>query len=76
MTLGEELRSKYALTSFKAKGSCMPLLAMNEALEAAAQIAEQEGSPVAASRIRSLKWIDIRLTPASVHGIMPITRPA
>jgi hypothetical protein len=56
MTLAEELRRKYALTSLKAKGARLALLAINEALEAATQIADQENSPVVASRIRSLKW--------------------
>jgi hypothetical protein len=31
---------------------------MNEALEAAAEFADPEYSPVAASRIRSLKWME------------------
>ncbi len=45
MTLAEELRSKYALTSLKAKGSSLALLAINEALQAAAEIADQEHVP-------------------------------
>ena len=44
MTLPEELRSKSALTSFRARSTSMALLAINEALEAAAEIADQEGS--------------------------------
>ena len=40
MTLGEELSRKYALTSFKAKGASLVMLAINEALEAAAEIAD------------------------------------
>ncbi len=56
MSLGEELRRKYALTSLKAKGAHLVLLAINEALEAAAQVADQENAPVVASRIRSVKW--------------------
>ena len=55
MTLGEELCRKYALTSLKGSGS-FPLMAINEALEAAAQIADQEEAPRVANRIRSLKW--------------------
>jgi hypothetical protein len=66
MTLGEELRCKYALTSLKARGSSLALLAINEALGAAAEVADQEHSPVAASRIRSLKWGHQALVPASV----------
>ena len=58
MTLGDELRRKYGLTSFKARGECLTLVAINEALEFAAEIADQEHSPIVANRIRSLKWID------------------
>ena len=58
MTLGEELRRKYGLTSFKARSECLTLLAINEALESAAEIADQEHSPIVANRIRTLKWID------------------
>ena len=58
MILGEELRRKYALTSLKANGKRLTLLAINEALEVAADIADQEKSPAAASRIRSLKWVE------------------
>ena len=75
MTLGEELRRKYALTSLKAKGTTLALLAINEALEIAAEIADQEKSPVAASRIRSLKWSDNSIAAASVREIVPLTRP-
>ena len=66
MTLAEELRRKYALTSLKAKGSSLALLAINEALQAAAEIADQEHSPLAASRIRSLKWTDQALATMSI----------
>jgi hypothetical protein len=59
MSLAEELRDKYALTSLKIDGSRFPLLAINEALEAAAQIAEQARDPNAAKRIRSLKWTPV-----------------
>ena len=55
MTLGEELCRKYALTSLKGSGS-FPLMAINEALEAAAQITDEEGAPSVAARIRSVKW--------------------
>jgi hypothetical protein len=68
MTLAEELYRKYALTSFKAKGTSLPILAINEALETAAGIADQEGSSIAASRIRSLKWIDRGIVPSTVAG--------
>ncbi len=50
MTLGEDLCRKYALTSFKIGGGSLVLLAINEAFEAAAVIAEEQkatgcGSP-------------------------------
>ena len=50
MTLGEDLCRKYALTSFKIGGGSLVLLAVNEAFEAAAVIAEEQkatgcGSP-------------------------------
>ena len=66
MTLGEELSRKYALTSLKPKGSSVCVLAINEALEAAAEIAEREHAPVAASRIRRLKWADHAIGPAAL----------
>ena len=56
MTLGEELRRKYALTSLKSQRDCLPLLAINEALEAAAEIAEQGNAVEVATSIRKLKW--------------------
>jgi hypothetical protein len=56
MTLGEELRRKYALTSFRARGEALALLAINDALEAAAVIADEEHCPGIAARIRALKW--------------------
>ena len=74
MTLAEELRCKYALTSLKAKGSSLALLAINEALQAAAEIADQEHAPIAASRIRSLKWTDQALTPASIPTAVPLRK--
>jgi len=72
MTLGEQIRNKYALTSLRAKGAPSVLLAINEVLEVAAAIADQETSPAAASRIRSLKWVDLAgIMPAPVrHGIL------
>lgn len=76
MTLGEELRTKYALTSLKSKGALLVLLAISDALEAAAEVAEQENSPIAASRIRSLKWADRAITPATTNVTMTRTRTA
>ena len=64
MTLGEDLRKKYALTSLKPGGNCLALMAINEALEAAAQIADQENAADVASRIRSLKWADVQINSA------------
>jgi len=73
--LAEELRRKYALTSLKAKGSSLALLAINEALQAAAEIADQEHSPIAASRIRSLKWTDqAALTAMSIPTAVPLRK--
>ncbi len=64
MTLGEDLCRNYALTSLKRGGCSLALLAINEALEAAAQIADQEEDCKVANRIRSLKWVgDKRLPP-------------
>jgi len=76
MTLGEELRRKYALTSLKPKGEPLALLAINETLEAAAEIAEQEHAPMIAARIRSLKWIDNAIAPGSICGIPSLSKPA
>ena len=56
VTLAENLRTKYGLTSLKAGGSCLPLTAINEALEAAAQIADRSHAPEIANQIRALKW--------------------
>lgn len=67
MTLGEDLCKKYALTSLKA-GNSLTLMAINEALEAAAEIAEQEKAPNVAARIRSLKW-ESKKTAASVQDV-------
>ena len=57
MTLAEDLRTKYGLTSLKIGGNCLPLTAINEALERAAQSADRCGAPAAANQIRSLKWM-------------------
>ena len=76
MTLGEELSRKYALTSFKAKGASLVMLAINEALEAAAKIADQEHSSLAASRIRSLKWADNAIAPVPIDEVAPFTKAA
>ena len=76
MTLGEELRTKYGLTSVKGKAASLALLAISEALEAAAEIAEQEHSPMAAARIRSLKWSDRAVTPMPVPTDVPLTKAA
>jgi len=64
MTLGEDLRKKYALTSLKLDGNCLALMAINEALEAAAQIADQGNAADVASRIRNLKWANVQINPA------------
>jgi hypothetical protein len=74
MTFAEELRRKYGLTSLKAKGSSLVPLAINEALEVAAKIADREATPLAASRIRSLKWLDRSRAPLwidKVHSLSP-----
>jgi hypothetical protein len=74
MTFAEELRRKYALTSLRAKGSSLVLHAIHEALEVAAKIADHEASHLAASRIRSLKWLDRSTAPPwidKVHSLSP-----
>lgn len=76
MTLAEQLRTKYALTSFKGKSTCMALLAINEALEAAAEIADREHSPVVASGIRSLKWANTLIAPSSIPDLLPMAKRA
>ena len=76
MTLGEELRTKYGLTSVKPNGACLALLAISEALEAAAKVAEQEQSSLAAARIRSLKWTDRAVTPMSIPADIPLPKTA
>ena len=64
MTLGEDLCKNYGLTSLKRGGCSLALLAINEALEAAAQIADQEEDCKVANRIRSLKWVGDKRFPA------------
>jgi hypothetical protein len=76
MTLGEELRRKYALTSLRAKGAPLALLAINESIEAAAKIAEQEDAPIIAARIRNLKWADNAIVPFATRGIAPLSKSA
>jgi hypothetical protein len=67
MTLGEDLCKTYSLTSLKRGGCSLALLAINEALEAAARIADQEEDCKVANRIRSLKWMgDKRLPPETL----------
>jgi hypothetical protein len=56
MTLGEELCHKYALTSLNIGGHHAAILAINEALEVAATIAESRSATGVAERIRELKW--------------------
>jgi hypothetical protein len=63
MTLGENLCKTYALTSFRRGGCSLALLAINEALEAAALIADQEQTSTVANRIRALKWAGEKKTP-------------
>ena len=76
MTLGDELRLKYVLTSLKAKGGLLALQAINETLDAAAEIAEQEHAPVIAARIRSLKWTDNAIPSLPVDGITTVPKTA
>jgi hypothetical protein len=76
MTLGEELRRKYALTSLKPKGEPLALLAINETLEAAAEIAEQEHAPMIAVRIRNLKWVDNAIAPVAAQSIASLSKSA
>ena len=61
MTLGEVLCKKYALTSFKVGGCSLAILAINEALEAAAMLAEEQKQVAVAARIRSLKWSETEM---------------
>ena len=72
MTLGEELRRKYALTSFKPSGDSMAVLAINEALEIAAAIADQEKATSVATSIRKLKWAERALGPARHPGLKAV----
>jgi hypothetical protein len=65
MTLGEDLCRKYSLTSCKARGGRLTLLAINEALEAAAKMADLEHSSIVANRIRNMKCTDNSIARAS-----------
>jgi hypothetical protein len=76
VTLAEELRKKYGLTSLKARGEHLVVLAINEVIELAAEMADQEQSPVAAARIRALKWAECVSTPVPVVGALKATRTA
>jgi hypothetical protein len=72
----KNIRGKYGLTSIKAKGAPLVLLAVNEVLDITAEIAGQEHAPVAASRIRRLKWSDNPILPASLVEIARLSEPA
>lgn len=76
MTLGEELRKKYGLTSVKPKAATLTLLAINEALESAAKIADQENSPTVASHIRCLKWGNKSIAAVSVCSSLTLPKAA
>jgi hypothetical protein len=76
MTFGEELRRKYALTSLKTKGESLAVLAINETLETAARIAEEENAPIIAARIRNLKWADMAVASIPVSSIVPLGKSA
>jgi len=71
MTLGQEICRKYALTSCKARGGRLTLLAIDEALEAAAEIADREHSSIVAQRIRSLKCTGNSIARSSVPRFVP-----
>jgi hypothetical protein len=62
MTLGEALCKKYALTSFRNGGCSLAILAINEALDAAAMIADEQKVVDVAARIRSLKWSETQMS--------------
>jgi hypothetical protein len=76
MTLGEELRRKYGLTSFKPSGDSMAVLAINEALEIAAAIADQENATGVATSIRKLKWAERSLGAARHPGLKAVSYSA
>jgi hypothetical protein len=68
MTLAEDLCTKYGLTSLKiGGGGRLSLMAINEALEAAAQVADRKQALEVANEIRSLKWEAI--DPAPFPGV-------
>ena len=56
MSLPENHRTKYGLTSTRVHGNTLPLMAINDAHEAAAQIADRGHHAEVASQIRALKW--------------------
>ena len=62
MTLGEALCKKYALTSFRNGGCSLAILAINEALESAAMIADEQKQVDVAARIRSLRWSETEMS--------------
>jgi len=62
MTLGEALCKKYALTSFRNGGCSLAILAINEAIEAAATIVEEQKQVDVAARIRRLKWSETQMS--------------
>jgi hypothetical protein len=51
-------------------------MAINEALEAAAQVADQESSPAIALRIRCLKWLDESIAVVSVCNTVTMPKAA
>jgi len=66
----------YGLTRIQSTGEFLALLAINETLEAAAEIAEQEHAPIIAARIRNLKWADNAIAPPPVRKIVPLSKSA
>jgi hypothetical protein len=52
----------------------LALLGVNEAFRVAAGIAEEENSPIAASRIRCLKWAYRTIAPNVMCAFMPVAR--
>ena len=76
MTLAEELRRKYQLTSLRTRGEALALLAINDALEAAAHVADQEQSPKIAARIRALKWATDGLPAVPVPNVSSVSNSA
>jgi len=62
MTLGEALCKKYALTSFRNGGCSLAILAINQALDAAAMIADEQKVVDVQARIRGLKWSETQVS--------------